>query len=309
MRPITRRTFLTAATLGSASLVRAAAPAEIIDTHTHFYDPTRPQGVPWPSRDDRLLYRRVLPEHFERLAGPLGVTGTVVVEASPWVEDNQWLLDLANRNRVIVGVVGRLMVDGENFERDLERFARDRRFRGIRVNHAELQARLGQRRFDAGLQALAERELTLDVNGGPALLADVPRLAREHPRLRVVVNHEANVSIDGREVPAEWRRGLQAAAEQPRVYCKVSALAEGTGRRDETAPREVAYYRPVLDALWASFGERRLLYGSNWPVSERAAPYATVLAIVREYFQGKGQQAAARFFASNARDAYGSLRR
>ena len=35
----------------------------IIDTHTHFYDPTRPQGIPWPPKDNLLLYRTVLPEH------------------------------------------------------------------------------------------------------------------------------------------------------------------------------------------------------------------------------------------------------
>ena len=29
----------------------------MIDTHTHFYDPTRAQDVPWPPRDDKLLYR------------------------------------------------------------------------------------------------------------------------------------------------------------------------------------------------------------------------------------------------------------
>ena len=34
----------------------------IIDTHTHFYDPTRPEGVPWPPADNELLYRTVLPE-------------------------------------------------------------------------------------------------------------------------------------------------------------------------------------------------------------------------------------------------------
>jgi hypothetical protein len=28
-----------------------------------------------------------------------------VVEASPWLEDNQWVLDLAKENRVIVGFV------------------------------------------------------------------------------------------------------------------------------------------------------------------------------------------------------------
>ena len=30
----------------------------IIDTHTHFYDPNRSQGVPWPSADDELHIAR-----------------------------------------------------------------------------------------------------------------------------------------------------------------------------------------------------------------------------------------------------------
>ena len=42
-----------------------AAPAQIIDTHTHFYDPSRRQGVPWPPKTDALLYRTVLPSHFD----------------------------------------------------------------------------------------------------------------------------------------------------------------------------------------------------------------------------------------------------
>ena len=67
----------------------------IIDTHTHFYDPTRPQGVPWPPKENQLLYRTVLPADAQALAAPVGVTGTVVVEASAWLEDNQWILDLA----------------------------------------------------------------------------------------------------------------------------------------------------------------------------------------------------------------------
>src|SRR3990172_1342684 len=85
---------------------RGAGP--IIDCHTHFYDPTRPEGVPWPSKDDKLLYRRVLPEDYKRVARPLGVTGTVVVEASPWVEDNEWVLDLAAKDPFLVGLVGHL---------------------------------------------------------------------------------------------------------------------------------------------------------------------------------------------------------
>src|SRR5947207_2838481 len=55
----------------------------LIDTHTHFYDPTRAQGVPWPPRDDQLLYRKVLPKDYRALPVPKPVTGTLVVEASP----------------------------------------------------------------------------------------------------------------------------------------------------------------------------------------------------------------------------------
>jgi L-fuconolactonase len=60
----------------------------------------------------------------------------------------------------------------------------------------------------------------------------------------------------------------------------------------------------VLDALWDIFGENRLIYGSNWPVSERFGDYATVFGVVQEYFQGKGRRAQERFFAGNAQDAY-----
>ena len=84
----------------------------IIDTHTHFYDPSRPQGVPWPEEDDEILYRRALPEDYKALAVPEGVTGTIMVECSPWVEDNQWVLDLADADPFIVGLVGHLEPDG-----------------------------------------------------------------------------------------------------------------------------------------------------------------------------------------------------
>jgi predicted TIM-barrel fold metal-dependent hydrolase len=80
----------------------------MIDTHIHLYDPTRPQGVPWPAKTDALLYKPMLPETFAAMVRPLGITGAIVVEASAWVEDNQWVLDLAKEHRVIVGLVGHL---------------------------------------------------------------------------------------------------------------------------------------------------------------------------------------------------------
>ena len=95
----------------------------IVDTHTHFYDPYRPEGVPWPPQDNSLLYRRVLPDDYKAVALTEGVTGTVVVEASEWVEDNRWILELAATEPFIVGFVGNLDPESDDFERHLASLA------------------------------------------------------------------------------------------------------------------------------------------------------------------------------------------
>ena len=276
----------------------------IVDAHTHFYDPTRPQGVPWPPKDNTLLYRTVLPTDFLKVASPQGIKKTIVVEASPLVEDNQWILDLAERETSIVGFVGRLTPGEDGFAKHLVRFAKNRLFRGIRVNAAPLAAGLEEARYLADLRRLMDLDLELDVNGGPSLLAVVARLARELPAMRIVINHVANVRNNGRELDAEWRQGIEAAAKGVNVFCKVSALVEGTGAKDGTAPTDVAFYRPVLDAVWNAFGEDRLIYGSNWPVSDRGAPYEVVFGIVRDYFTARGPTAAAKYFSHNALAVY-----
>jgi L-fuconolactonase len=275
-----------------------------IDAHTHFYDPTRPEGVPWPSQDDAVLYRPVLPAEFKKLTAGLGVVGTIVIEASPWVEDNQWLLDLAKRQPIILGVVGRLDPAADEFPRLLERFAKNPRFRGIRISHADAVKALEEPAVLKHLGLLAAYDLELDVNGGPVMPADVARLAESLPELRIVINHAANLPLDGRAVPRPWLAGMQAAAKCPRVYCKVSALVEATRRTNRDAPTDPAFYHPVLDALWNAFGEDHLIYGSNWPVSERAASYAALHKIALDYFRGKGAGALAKFLRDNALAAY-----
>jgi predicted TIM-barrel fold metal-dependent hydrolase len=304
---ISRRSFVagvTAAALAIPQAARAALPPQIIDCHTHFYDPSRPGGVPWPGKDDKVLYRTVLPKHFREVAAPLGVTETVVVEASPLVEDNQWLLDLAKEEPSIVGVVGRFAPGSDEFGRHLARFAKNPLFRGIRVNHADLTRGLEGEKFVADLKRLADAELQLDLNGGPDLPADVARVADKVKALRIVINHCANLKINGKDPPAEWLAGMKAAAGHENVWCKASALAEGASRGGEAAPKDVDFYRPVLDALWSIFGEDRLIYGSNWPVSERFGSYETVFTIAATYFRSKGESAARKFFAGNAKAAY-----
>ncbi len=317
MKPfLTRRTFLQVSgasvagwTTGPSLFAAAAATRALIDTHTHFYDPARPQGVPWPGKNDASLYRTVLPRDYRSLPAPQRVTGTVVVEASPWIEDNQWVLDLAANDPFIVGLVGNLPVGTGEFAGHLKRFSANPIFRGLRIGHNGLHEGLTQPRYLADLALLVKHDLELDVNGGPEMLSDVARLARELPGLRIVINHLANVKIDGQAPSATWQRDLAAAARHKNVFLKVSALVEGTGRSDGTAPRDVKFYQPTLDVAWETFGIDHLIYGSNWPVSERFASLATVQGIVTDYFTTKGTQALTKFFDRNALAAYKWVKR
>lgn len=304
-----RREFLQAAAALTATVGGAAAfpprPARIIDAHTHFYDPRRAQGVPWPPKDDALLYRTVLPENYRALSVPQPVDGTVVVEASPWVEDNQWILDLAARDPFIVGLVGNLPPGTPEFPVHLKRFADHPLFRGVRTRDGSFEKALGERAFINDLRALAERGLSFDVHSPKEWVSQAARLARLVPDLRLIINHVANAEVTGKEPPEDWRRLMETLANHPRVFMKVSGLVEGARRRNGDAPADMEFYRPVLEVLWKAFGPERLIYGSNWPVSERFAPLGRVEQIALSYFAEKGQAALDHVFWKNARVAYG----
>src|SRR5262245_12647077 len=302
---LNRREFL-AVRAGTAAaalhpVTRASAkddkPSPRVDCHTHFYDPNRPEGIPWPGKDDQVLYRTVLPGHFLEQAAPAGVTKTVVVEASPRVEDNAWLLQLAAENSSIIGVVGNLAPGKPKFAEHLQRFAANKVFRGIRIGHDALRAGFDQPDFLADIRRLVDRGIELDVNGGPEMPADVARLAEQVPELTVVINHLANVDIDGGPPQKEWLTNMQSAAKHRQVFCKVSALVEHARPKsgEKKVPRDVKFYEPILDAIWDIFGDDRLIYGSNWPVTDLFAPYAVVFSIVRGYVEGRGKSAMEKF--------------
>ncbi len=299
-----RRRFLQATT--AAALIheaaQAAAPAtRIIDTHTHFYDPTRPGGVPWPSKGTKL-HRTVLPANWLALAAPHGVKETVIVEASPLVEDNQWILDLAAKEKCIVGFVGHLD-PGAEFATHVKRFAANPIFRGIRWNGALLLDETKRDAVLAGAKLLAEHGLELDLNGGPNYLPHAAQLAAAVPDLRIVINHLGG-SGDPQALRPEWKDNVRATAKQPNVFMKVSALVEQVQCPEGQAPRATAYYLPILDQLWESFGPDRLIYGSNWPVSDKGAPYEVVFKIVDDYYRAKGSDACEKYFWKNSLAAY-----
>lgn len=312
--PQNRRQFLARSGLAMAAgfavepSVRAAAPpaTRIMDTHTHFYDPRRKEGVPWPDRGDPL-YRPVYPKDWKAVASPHGVNETVVVEASEWVQDNDWILNLAAQEKSIVGFVGNLEPMKPDFGSQLRRLAENPLFVGIRRAGNFLYDNITKAEFRRGLKQVAERGLELDVNdrtlGG---LQAVAQLAKDIPDLRIVVDH-CGKPDDAKHLSDDWKQGMTALAAQKNVYCKVSGLMELSDAAIANyghGPKDPAYYLPILDHCWNCFGEDRLIYGSNWPVCEIGGSYADQFRIVTEYFTAKGAAACEKYFWKNAFAAY-----
>lgn len=291
---------------GATAASRRLGP-QIIDTHTHFYDPARPEGIAWPERTSQL-FRRAMPDDYERLARPLRVAGVIVVEAVWRPEDHDWIFRVGDRHPLVLGVIGQMsrLLGTPAFADRLRHYGRSPLFRGIRIGEREVKRALRDDDVLVDLRRLAERGLVVDINPHPGMLSDIAALARRAPDLRIVIEHFANLRIDGAPPPERWTAGMQEAAAQPNVLCKVSYLVEGSVvRRGGRAPTSVDHYRPVLDVVWQAFGENRLLFGSNWPVSEPAAGLHDIVGIVESYFAGKGPAAVEKHFWRNARAVYG----
>ncbi len=280
----------------------ATLPAQVVDTHTHFYDPQRPEGVPWPPSGSPL-WRTVLPPDWQAVAEPVGVARTIVVEASPWVADNRWLLQRAAESPAVLGVVGNLDPRSSDFETNLREFARDPLFLGIRWRHELVPLDRNHQQLTRGMKLLDELGLTLDINVPNNTIQPVCQLASRAPRLRIVINHLGGAG-DPQKLPSDWRFNIRQLAARPNVFMKVSALAEQARAKPGEAPTDTDYYLPILDHLWESFGVKRLIFGSNWPVSDLAASYESVYQIVANYFGGKGQAACDPFFWQNSQAAY-----
>jgi L-fuconolactonase len=289
--------------LSLSLLAQENAAIPIIDCHVHLWDLQRSEGVAWIKPENKKLYRNFLPQDHEPIAAANNVRGVIVVQAGQSLPDNQWNLDITAHNKCLYrGVVGNLskIIGTPEFKRSLDKLCEDPRYLGYRLSGRP--AGKFTEAFFQDLEYTAERGKTVDILLGEFHLDDVAEIAKRLPKLRLIVNHFGGVILDGKPLDPKWIESFRAVALHKNVYCKVSALF---GRfREQPAPTEERFYKPVMDLAWECFGEDRLIYGSDWPVSEQTAGYSAIVPLTRSYFDSKGRVAAEKLFNKNAISFY-----
>jgi arylsulfatase A-like enzyme/predicted TIM-barrel fold metal-dependent hydrolase len=275
----------------------------IVDTHVHLWDIERRDGLGWIAKDNRVLYRSFLPETFKPIAQENGVRAVVVMQAGQSLDDNQWNLEItASQKDLFRGVVGNLskVIGTPEFVTLFEKLCKDERYVGYR-----LSGRYRKGLDDdliAHLELTARRGRTVDFLVSDYTLDDVAEISRKVPKLKIILDHFGNVELNEKPLDPTWVKSLRGVAKQPNVYCKVSALY---GRvKKQPAPQNLEFYRPILDLALEAFGEDRLVFGSDWPVTETTADYASVVKLMRSYFESK-PKLAEKVFSGNALRFYG----
>ncbi len=277
----------------------------MVDTHIHLYDPKRPEGLDgWPPVDDKVLYQTYLPDRYKKDAIPARVTAVVIVEASTRLSDNRWILDLVAGDDVFIGLVGNLDLTSADFSKQLMELKKDKRLVGLRARNKN-PIDFSNEQVLKNLRELATSGLALDMltNGQDvAGVNQVDAVARAVPNLRIVANHMIGYNVDGKAVSSDWEKAVQTLAENKNVWVKISGLYQRS--TIQPAPHVTNYYSPVLEALWKNFGINRLVYGSNWPCTEKSGDYASFVRVVHGFFRDKGQAACERYYWANANEVY-----
>jgi predicted TIM-barrel fold metal-dependent hydrolase len=312
---ISRRHFI--GTVAAAAVVpgvlRAASGTDdipIIDTHIHLFDATRPQGAPYKG-GSKFAGGVALPAMYAKIAGPLGIVGALEVDASPWVEDNLWVLETIQPSPLMVGTVGNLQPEKPEFAAYLERYAKNPLFRGIRYGNNwgyNIAAQADNPDFIAGLKLLAQAGLVLDTaNPRIDLQQAVLKISDKVPDLRIVIDHLPSFDPTPQN-QADYDAVLKEIAPRPRIYTKLSEIVHPVWPAETISPG-LAAHRERLDIIMGCFGEDRVLFGSDWPNCVGVSEVPDTVALVREYFSTKSRTAAEKYFWRNSIAAYRWVRR
>jgi L-fuconolactonase len=271
-----------------------------IDAHHHMWKYGPDYG--WITPEMKVIRRDFLPEDLEPLMHHFGIDGTVAVQARQTLEETSWLLGLAEKHPLIRGVVGWVpLTDGAGVKRSLEKFAGNRRLRAVRhVVQDEPDPRYILRAdFNEGIRALKEFGLRYDILIFERHLPAAIEFVDRHPNQTFILDHIAKPRIK-EKILTPWDKNMRELAKRQNVYCKLSGMITEADPR--WTPQDL---QPYIDVVLSSFGPRRIMYGSDWPVMLLAGDYERWYRTVTVAISKLSQAEQDRIMGGTAAEAYG----
>jgi L-fuconolactonase len=205
------------------------------------------------------------------------------------------------QNPFVLGVVGWIDLLSEHLEEKLKEYQQFPRMKGFRwLLQGEKQRDIMlSAEFRRGIGLLNQYGFSFDLLILSDQLGYAEQLVADFPEQRFVIDHMAKPKIK-QGVISEWKQAIRRFAPYKQVYCKISGLVNEA----DWEYWEHEDFRPYIDSVVDTFGTKRIMFGSDWPVCLLAATYDQVKDIAEDYFYSFTTDEQADFFGNNAKNFY-----
>ncbi len=272
----------------------------ILDTHHHLWDLSL-RSYDWitelPENESIKINRNFLINDLDVLADENNVTGTICVQAHQSEEEAFWLLEIAKNSNLIKGVVCWVDLKNSNIGFSLDKYQSYDKFCGIRhVWHDEKNEDwIMDPKVIKGLKTLSERQINFDFLVRPNHLKYIFEVYEKIPKLNGVIDHIAKPKIK-ENIFEPWAENISELSKIDSLNCKISGMVE-----EMNESQEISILKNYTDHVIESFGNDKVMYGSNWPVCLTKKSYSEVLEIAKSISNNSEPE---EFFYTNGKSFY-----
>jgi L-fuconolactonase len=276
----------------------------IVDSHVHLYNVQRLR-YDWLKNEPKIN-RTYLLDDFDKARGKVAVDkivfAEVCVNSGLHLQEAAFVEEMADADPRLCGMVAHLPVEnGAAIERDLLALEKYKTLRGIRrlIEIEPNPTFCLEPGFLEGVELLGKHGLTFDICVKHWALVFGIELARRCPDVMFVLDHIGKPGIKhGLREP--WWSQMRELARLPNVVCKVSGVI--TEADHDAGIKEQV--KPYVAHTIECFGFDRVMYGSDWTVSELSHSYPTWVEILDEVVAGASKEEVRKLYRDTAIRVY-----
>ena len=282
----------------------------IVDTHQHLWD-LRKLSLPWLEGSDAVLNRTMhLAEYAEATKG-LSIRSIymeVDVDEKQLRDEANHILEICRSGGTTEAAVLGGRPDSPEFSAYLDFLSNAKEVKGLRrVLHSPITPAgyCLREPFVAGIRELGKRGLRFDLCMRPTDLADACKLTELCPDTQFTLDHCGNgnpaafkPSKDDKAPPHsadDWKKQIEKLAVRPNVICKISGVIASLPKGGDAS--DIA---PIVNHCLDTFGEDRVVFGSDWPVCLLGAPLKTWVNFLSEIIADRSEIFRRKLWSENA---------
>ena len=279
---------------------------EIVDTHFHIWD-TNQFNIPWLSLFEGQLKQQYSLKDYLTAISDLNINQSCYEEvdmvAQQHLQEAKMIIDLCNdQSNQIKGATIGADLSSPDFKAYIEKFANEAVIKSVRHNFFAKDANVSQEAiFRANTQFLAEFGIMCDLVMPVEEMHFGIELVKACPETLFVINHCGVCPIKAdKQVKRTWHQGIIDYAANDNTICKISEC----GFTNPDYSWQVDDVINIIQHCISSFGEKRIVYGTNWPVCDITASISRWLEAINICLEGFPEEYASHLFHKNAKKYY-----